>query len=189
MHYTATFRTHPLPQAAGVQHFFLDDDEPPAAGSRPDRLSAVSRPQERVLRRSVAQIEVTVPSVPILDVPVPQMVDQLVVVLQGLGPCLSSRGSKCPRSLSKTGSRSELCFESRCRWNSWWTCLCQRWSSWHVARAHLVSTGAKLLLWGGREEGFWWQVGTRNTRSDPIHRQPKAVYEYWTGLSPLWTSL
>ena len=67
-----------------MQHFFLDDDEPPAAGSRPDRLSAVSGPQERVQRRSVAQIEVTVPSVPILDVPVPQMVDQLVVVLQGL---------------------------------------------------------------------------------------------------------
>ena len=64
-----------------MQHFFLDDDEPPAAGSR---LSAVSAPQERVQRRSVAQIEVTVPSVPILDVPVPQMVDQLVVVLQGL---------------------------------------------------------------------------------------------------------
>ena len=67
-----------------MQHFFLDDDEPPAAGSRPDRLSAVSGPQERVQRRSVAQIEVTVPLVPSLDVPVPQMVDQLVVVLQGL---------------------------------------------------------------------------------------------------------
>ena len=74
MHYTATFRTH-------VQHFFLDDDEPPAAGSRPDRLSAVSGPQERVQRRSVAQIEVTVPSVPILDVAVPQMVDVMVEVL------------------------------------------------------------------------------------------------------------
>ena len=43
MHYTATFPTHPPQKAAGVQHFFLDDDyEPPAAGSRPDRLSAVS---------------------------------------------------------------------------------------------------------------------------------------------------
>ena len=38
MHHTATFRTHPPPQAAGVQRFFLDDDEPPAAGSRPDRV-------------------------------------------------------------------------------------------------------------------------------------------------------
>ena len=80
MHYTATFRTHPLLQAAGVQQFFLDDDEPPAAGSRPDRLSAVSGPQERVQRRSVALIEVTVPSVPILDVAVPQMVDVMVEV-------------------------------------------------------------------------------------------------------------
>ena len=41
MHFTATFRAHP-PPLAGVQHFSLDDDEPPAAGSRPDRLSAVS---------------------------------------------------------------------------------------------------------------------------------------------------
>ena len=43
-----------------MQHFFLDEDEPPAARSQPDRLSAVSGPQERDQRRSVAQIEVTV---------------------------------------------------------------------------------------------------------------------------------
>ena len=47
------------PHAAGVQHFFLDDDEPPAVkGSRPDRLPAVSGPQERVPRRIVEQIVV-----------------------------------------------------------------------------------------------------------------------------------
>ena len=84
MHCAATFHTHPPPQAAGVHHFFLDDDEPPAAGSRPDRLLDVSGPQERDQRRSVAQIEVTVPSVPILDVAVPQVVDQLVEVFRHL---------------------------------------------------------------------------------------------------------
>ena len=42
MHFTATFRAPPPLLAAGVQHFSLDDDEPPAAGSRPDRLSRES---------------------------------------------------------------------------------------------------------------------------------------------------
>ena len=74
-----------------MQHFSLDDDEPLAAGSRPDRLSTVSGPQERVQRRSLAQIEVTVPSVPILDVAVPHVVDQLVEVFRHSDPprCLS----------------------------------------------------------------------------------------------------
>ena len=44
------------PQAAGVQHFFLDDDEPPAAGSRPDRIATLSGLEERDLRRTVQQI-------------------------------------------------------------------------------------------------------------------------------------
>ena len=75
--------TPPLSQAAGVQHFFLDDDESPATrGSRPDALLAASGPQERVLRNTVEQLVDCVPVVPLLDVPVPQMVDQLVHVLK-----------------------------------------------------------------------------------------------------------
>ena len=65
----------PLPQAAGVQHFFLVDDEPPAArGSRPGRLLAAPGPQERVLRHTVEQLAKCVPVVPLLDALVPQMV-------------------------------------------------------------------------------------------------------------------
>ena len=63
MQCTEMFRTHPPPHAAGVQHFFLDD-----AGSRPDRLAAVSGPQERVQRRIVEQIVVFEPGLPVLDV-------------------------------------------------------------------------------------------------------------------------
>ena len=37
MHYTATFRTHPPPQAAGTLYYPMDvDDLPAAGGSRPD---------------------------------------------------------------------------------------------------------------------------------------------------------
>ena len=54
----------------------------PVAGSRPDRLSAVSGPQERVLRRTVEQIVDCVPVVPLLHTSEPQMVDSVVDVLK-----------------------------------------------------------------------------------------------------------
>ena len=77
LHYTAEFRTHPPPQAAGTVYFAMDvDDVPAALGSRPDRLSEV-RPQERAQRRTVQQIVDPVP-LPTLDDPVPQMVGQLL---------------------------------------------------------------------------------------------------------------
>ena len=50
----------------------------------PDRLSAVSGPQERVQRYTVEQMGDCVPGLPALDAPMPQLLDQLVVVLQGL---------------------------------------------------------------------------------------------------------
>ena len=54
------------------------------ADTGPDPLSAVSWPKERVHRHTVEQMGDCVPVVPLLDVIVPQMDDQLVVVLQGL---------------------------------------------------------------------------------------------------------
>ena len=66
---------------AGTQHFAMDVDEVPATGSRPDRLAGV-RPQERVQQHPVDQIVVTAPVLPILDVPVPLMGEQLVDVLR-----------------------------------------------------------------------------------------------------------
>ena len=72
---------HPTPQVAGTQYFAMDVDEVPATGSRPDRLAGV-RPQERVQQHPVDQIVDTAPALPILDVPVPLMGEQLVDVLR-----------------------------------------------------------------------------------------------------------
>ena len=83
MHYTSPFRRHPLPQAAGTVYYPMDvDDVPAAGGSRPDRLLDVSGPQERVLRRTVEQNVEPVRGVPVLDAPVPQMVDQAAEVVR-----------------------------------------------------------------------------------------------------------
>ena len=82
MHFTATFRANPPPQAAGTENFSLDVEDVPAAGSWPDRLFAVSGPQERVLRHTVEQMGDCVPVVPSLDVPVPQMVDQAAEIVK-----------------------------------------------------------------------------------------------------------
>ena len=81
MKFTAKFREHPPQEAAGTQYFAMDVDEVPAAGSRPDRLTEV-RPQERVLRRTVEQNVEPVRGVPVLDAPVPQMVEHVVDVLK-----------------------------------------------------------------------------------------------------------
>ena len=44
MHYTAKFRTHPPPQAAGTVYFALDvDDVPAASGSRAARRLRAGR--------------------------------------------------------------------------------------------------------------------------------------------------
>ena len=81
MHFTATFRANPPPQAAGTQYFAMDvDDVPAAGGSRPDRLLDVSGPQERVQRRTVEQLVDSPPVVPSLDSPVPLMAEPLVDV-------------------------------------------------------------------------------------------------------------
>ena len=71
---------HPTPQAAGTEYFSLDVDVP-AAGSRRDRLFALSGPQDRVQRRIVQQI-VDIAPLPILDDLAPQMVEQLPDVLR-----------------------------------------------------------------------------------------------------------
>ena len=80
----------PLPPAAGVQHFFLDYDEPLVAGSRPDRLSAESVPQERVQRHTVEQMGDVVPVVPVLTALVPLLGSCEVGCALGRWPTSSS---------------------------------------------------------------------------------------------------
>ena len=154
--YTAKFPEHTLPRAAST---------PAVGGSRPDRLYEV-RPQERVLRRTVEQ-NVGVFTFPVLDAPVPQMVDQLVDVLKIFDRGLTEQVVEVPKvSLQDVVPHRAAPRAPQLR-NSWGTCPCQSRSSWHAARAHLASIGARLHL---REGGYWWQTGTRNTRSDPPRR-------------------
>ena len=75
--YTATIRKAPTPQP---ELFDLSFDEEPGL-ARPDQLSEV-RPQEQVQRHTVFQIVDAVLGFPTLDVPAPQMVEQLPGVLQ-----------------------------------------------------------------------------------------------------------
>ena len=75
----ATGQMTPPPGAAGTVYFSLDDAGGVLA-ARPDRLYEV-RPQERVLRHTVAQ-NVDVFTFPFLDVLEPQKGNQLVEVLR-----------------------------------------------------------------------------------------------------------
>ena len=112
--YTATIQETPPPQP---ELFELSFDEEPGV-SRPDRLADV-RLQERVQRHAVEKIVVSAPGLPMLDVSVPLMVEQLVEVLSTLFCLLPSRLSTCPRSFSRT-SRRESRFARRGWRNSWW---------------------------------------------------------------------
>ena len=108
---------HPTPQAAGTEYFSLDVEDVPAAGSRPDRLFAVSGPQNRVQRRTVQQIVDTAP-LPIFDDPAPQMVEQLHDVLRFFRAL-----SPDPEQVIEVPTILLRQFASRSWWNSWWKCL------------------------------------------------------------------
>ena len=68
----------PLPPPTHTPLFSLFDEE----GSRPDRNATLSDVQELDLRRTVQQIVDAVPLVPLLDDPVPQMVELLPDVMR-----------------------------------------------------------------------------------------------------------
>ena len=68
----------PGPPPTHQPELFSQEEEP--GGARPDRLFEVC-PQAQVLRRTVQQIVDPVPSLPALDDPVPQMVEQLPDIL------------------------------------------------------------------------------------------------------------
>ena len=107
------------PQAAGAGYFFLDFEDVPAAGSRPDRLAGV-RPQERVLRRTVQQIVDPVPSLPTLVDPAPQMVEQLLDIMHFFDTLTPDPEQviEVPKIFS-----DDVPFASRSWRNSWWNSL------------------------------------------------------------------
>ena len=77
LHCTAKFRENPPSQ---LKLFELSFDEEPR-GSRPPCLGEPWGPQERVQQRTLEQLADVVPMVQILDIPLPQIVDQLVASL------------------------------------------------------------------------------------------------------------
>ena len=113
--FTATIRDPPTPQP---ELFELSFEEEPG-GARPDRLSEV-RPQARDLRRTVDQFVGAVPGFPALDVPVPQMVDQPVVLLAAFDVLVPeqvievpkmSTPSRCPRAFLSVPQTAEQLVE------------------------------------------------------------------------------
>ena len=65
-----------------VDSVLFDLFEEDTEGARPDRIATLSGPHARVQRRTVQQIVDAVSLVPLLDDPVPQMVEQLPDVLR-----------------------------------------------------------------------------------------------------------
>ena len=94
---------YPTPQP---ELFDLSFDEEPG-GARPDRLSLV-RPQDQVQRQTVDQIVDAVPGFPQLDVPVPQVMEQLPDVLRLFAtrlPVVAERVIDVPKSVFSQGKK------------------------------------------------------------------------------------
>ena len=86
---------------------------------RPASLAKAQGPQERVQLRTVEHIADVVPMVQILDIPVPQMENQLVAVLSHIDSLVPEQVSPCPGSHGDPAFRVRFS-ASRRRRNSWW---------------------------------------------------------------------
>ena len=156
----------PPPRAAGTKYFAMDVDELPAAGgSRPDWLAPVSGPQERVQRYFVEQLVEPVRGVPVLDAPVPQMVDQLVDVLKIFDRGLTEQVIEVPKvTLQDVVPQHAVLRVPQ---------LAEQLVDVPVPESVILAHGrcdlgvkwCQIATQGGR--GFWWQTGTRHTRNDP----------------------
>ena len=88
--------------AGDTEFFSLYEEE--LGGTRPDRLYEV-RPQDRVQRRTMEQIVDHTLFVPTLDVPVPQMENQLVEVCRLLDFLIPEQAIEVPKVSSSRHSR------------------------------------------------------------------------------------
>ena len=78
----ATYYTSKTSVAGDTAFFSLFDEEDAVWGTRPTGLVEPRGPQERIQQHTAEQLADLAPMVQILDVPMPQMVDQLVDVLK-----------------------------------------------------------------------------------------------------------
>ena len=169
---------------------------PELGGSRPDRLPAVSGPQERVPRRIVEQIVDIVPVVQLLHVPVPQPVDSVVELLKILDKSLPDveQVIKVPKILQHTVLQRSSLQEPQ---------LAEQLVEVPTpspALAPVPQTEHQLLevppivpqlvgffagtdgyVWrqlSGPVGAYWWRVGSSHTQWAPptgVHRQARAV--------------
>ena len=167
----------------GTEYFSHDVEDVPAAGSRPDGLSAVSGPQERVLRRTVEQIVDCVPVVPLFHTSEPQMVDSVVDVLKILDHSLpGGKAGKATRVpwlfMRHAPPRSSLPEPP----------VVEQLMEVPIPLTVTLADGKDdrgirwRHVWGRSGGTYWWMVGTNHTRrARPrwVHRRPRAVYKYW----------
>ena len=105
--------------AGDTEFFSLFEDE--LGGTRPDRLYEV-RPQERDQRHTVEQIVDTLLSVPSLDVPVPQMGNQLGGRMSAFRCPHSRAGYRSAQDFAypPSSSQAPVCASLSRRQTSWW---------------------------------------------------------------------
>ena len=131
---------------------------PAAGGSRPDMLAPVSGPQERVQRHFVEQLVEPVREVPVLDAPVPQMVDQLVDVLKIFNRGLAEQVIEVPKVTLQdvVPQRAVLRVPQ----------LAEQLVPESVILAHgrcdLGVKWCQIATQGGR--CYWWMAGTRHVQ-------------------------
>ena len=114
-----TLRSQTTSVAGDTEFFSLFEEE--LGGTRFGRLFEV-RPQERDQRRTVEQIVDNTLIVPSLDVPVPQMENQLVEVCRLLDFLIPEQAIEVPRSPLPLILAGAVCVSRSRRRNSWWKC-------------------------------------------------------------------
>ena len=153
---------HPTSQAAGTEYFSLDVEDVPAAGSRPDRLSAVSGPQELVLRRTVEQIVGCVPVVPLLHTSEPQ-VDVLKILDHSLLGGKAGKATRVPWLFMRHAPPRSSLPEPQ---------VVEQLVEVPIPLTVTLADGKDdrgnrwRHVWGRSGGTYWWMVGTNLTRKN-----------------------
>ena len=147
-----------------------------------------NRVQERVQRHFVEQLVEPVRGVPVLDAPVPQMVEHLVDVLKIIDRGLPEQVIEVPKiTFQDVVPHRAALHEPQ---------LAEKLAEVPVPETVILARGKSALGldWSQVAAPGWWQTCTGNTRSDPpqgFTASPGRYLNVGAGLRrwPLWTSL
>ena len=160
-------------------------------GRRQPSLGEPPGPQARVLRQTVEPIIESFVPVPMVDVPVPQMVDQLSEVVKFFVtlPVVAEQVIEVPtitledtipqRSPLRAPQLAEQLVEVPVP--SFRDCVIQQTLSSVVLSRHLDADGCEWCHCSGPGELYWWLSGTQLAQWT-LPEGPRAVYKYWAGL-------